>query len=576
MQPIKRIEPLLGVIQALSQTRALSEIQDLVRHAARELSRADGATFVLEDGDQCYYADEDAISPLWKGHRFPMSQCVSGWVMREGKALQIPDVYADPRVPIDAYRPTFVKSMAMVPIRRDSPIGAIGIYWANRHEADPEDLRLLQALADSTSIAIENVGLYSALEARLQDLTTAFSATQTAHAHLDEELTHRRRAEAQLQATEDQLRQSQKMEAVGQLAGGIAHDFNNVLSVILGYSEMLALDLEEGSPLRADIQEIHQAGLRAASLTRQLLAFSRQQVLDPRLCDVSVIIAGLDRMLHRLIGEDIELVLDLAADLRPVLADPGQIEQVVINLAVNARDAMPQGGTLAISTRNGASAHPAEGPLVQIIVTDTGTGMDADTQARIFEPFFTTKPRGKGTGLGLSTVHSIADQSGGRVRVTSELGQGTTFTVDLPAVEGQIPVSSDGSAAGARVTGTETIIVVEDDHQVRIITSGILRRAGYNVIDASNPELALLTAGRTSAPIHLLVTDIVMPQMSGVQLALKLRDSRPDLKVLCMSGYTDETTLRHGIEELALSYLQKPVTPGRLLMRVRQLLDGTS
>ena len=394
------------------------------------------------------------------------------------------------------------------------------------------------------------------------------------------DLTERKRAESALRESENQLRHAQKMEAVGRLAGGVAHDFNNVLSVILSYSEMLAAELEESDPMRQDLEEIRQAGLRAAGLTRQLLTFSRQQVLEPTVVDLNELLVGIEKMLRRILGEDIELVLVPTAARGKVKVDPGSIEQVVMNLAVNARDAMPTGGKLTIETgdvvldEGFARGHVGAnlGPHVMLAVTDTGHGMDPATRARIFEPFFTTKETGKGTGLGLSTVFGIVQQSGGSIWVYSELGEGTTFKVYLPCVDGAVEAKLTQHPAPPR-HGTETVLLVEDEDHVRGVVLGILRKHGYRVLEARHAGEALLIAEKYDAPIDLLISDVVMPQMSGPELARRLGALRPSMRVLCMSGYTDDSIVRHGILGSEIPFLQKPIMPQALTRKVREVLD---
>jgi two-component system, cell cycle sensor histidine kinase and response regulator CckA len=402
------------------------------------------------------------------------------------------------------------------------------------------------------------------------------------------DLTERRKAEAgreqaelALRHSEEQLRQAQKMEAIGRLAGGVAHDFNNVLSVILGYSEFLLAELKAPDPVHDDVQEIHDAASRAAGLTRQLLLFSRQQVVEPRVVDLREVLLGMDKMLQRILGEDVELLLTAPQTDARVTVDPSHIEQVILNLVVNARDAMPTGGKLTIELaeveldENYAQNHvPAKaGPHVMLAVTDTGTGMDRATQARIFEPFFTTKELGKGTGLGLSTVFGIVQQSGGNIWVYSELGKGTTFKVYLPRADGEV----DGPKlqyAPATLRGTETILLVEDEDQVRTVVLGALRRQGYRVISAHNAGEALLLCEQHLDAIDLLLTDVVMPQMSGPELAKRLCAARPGMKVVFMSGYTDDSIVRHGVLESGLAFIQKPVTPRLLATKLREVLDA--
>ncbi|HWS15862.1 MAG TPA: PAS domain S-box protein [Candidatus Methylomirabilis sp.] len=382
---------------------------------------------------------------------------------------------------------------------------------------------------------------------------------------------------------EEQLRQSQKMEAVGRLAGGVAHDFNNLLTAISGYSDLLLHRLPAYSTLRRDVEEIRRAGDRAAGLTRQLLAFSRRQVLQPKVLDLNTVVTTMEQMLRRLIGEDIELSTDLSPSLGPVKADPGQIEQVIVNLAVNARDAMPGGGRITIGTvdvdlsPSYASAQPGvrPGPHVLLSVSDTGRGMSDEAQAHLFEPFFTTKERGKGTGLGLATVYGIVQQSGGHIRVTSTAGSGTTFLIYLPRIafrEDDVP-GTDRPFLPHPSPGTETVLLAEDEEVVRRLTREILTENGYRVLDAGNGREALLISEAHRGEIHLLLTDVVMPKLGGRELAERIRPLRPGLRILYMSGYTDDAILRHGVLEAEVPFLQKPFTPEGLARKVREVLD---
>ncbi len=393
------------------------------------------------------------------------------------------------------------------------------------------------------------------------------------------DLTERKRAEVTLRETEHQLRQAQKMEAVGRLAGGVAHDFNNMLSVILSYADLILSDLRPTDPMYADVDEVRKAGARAAELTRQLLLFSRQQVMEPKVVDLNEVLVGMQKMLGRLLGEDVDLSLERNA-LGSVLADPSGVEQVVMNLVVNARDAMPTGGKLRIETasveldeayaRRNIGAKP--GPYVLLSIADDGVGMDEATQARIFEPFFTTKELGKGTGLGLSTVFGIVTQSGGSVAVESAPGRGATFRIYLPRVASEVERTTR-SVAPPTVRGSETILLVEDEDQVRVVARGILARHGYTVLDARNAGEALLLAERHAGTIDLLLSDVVMPQMSGPELARRLVTARPTMRVLCMSGYADDSVVRHGVFTERFAFLQKPVTPETLTRKVREVLE---
>lgn len=384
------------------------------------------------------------------------------------------------------------------------------------------------------------------------------------------------------QERETQLRQSHKMEAVGQLAGGVSHDFNNIVAVIMLQSELLLTQLDQNDTSRRRIEEIRKASHRAAALTQQLLAFSRKQVLQPKVLDLNAIVSDMDRMLRRLIGEHIEFLTVAEAGLGQVKADRNQIEQVVMNLVINARDAMPKGGKLSIRTANveldeNYVAHHISvepGRYMMLAISDTGTGMNAQTQARIFEPFFTTKEQGKGTGLGLSTVYGIVKQSGGNIWVYSERDLGTTFKVYLPRLEQVVERDMSGELRAVLPQGTETILLVEDEEMIRKAAREILEANGYRVLDASGGEEALVISLMHKAPIRLLMTDVVMPRMNGRELAERLLSLRPDLKVLYMSGYTDDAIVHHGVLDAGIAFLEKPFTAKALTHRVRELLDA--
>jgi two-component system, cell cycle sensor histidine kinase and response regulator CckA len=384
---------------------------------------------------------------------------------------------------------------------------------------------------------------------------------------------------------EEQLLQSQKMEAVGQLAGGVAHDFNNVLTAIKGFGELAMVQLDEQHAVREDIVEICAAADRAAALTQQLLAFSRRQLLVPVLLSPNTVVEGISKLLARLIGAEVQCETRLSVDVGLVRADPGQLEQVLVNLAVNARDAMPNGGTLTIETADvllddEAAAHLSlvevvnPGRYAMLSVSDTGTGMDRATLSSIFEPFFTTKEPGKGTGLGLSTVYGIVRQSGGYLHVYSELGHGTTFKLFLPCAEGELAaaVAAPDSAAPREVT--ETVLVVDDDDGVRTTTARILARAGFEVLSAASPSEAEELWTSHDGPIHLLLTDVMMPTMDGGELARRLLTSRPDARVLYTSGYTNESVVGRGLITSDTAFLAKPFTIEAVVRKAKEALAG--
>lgn len=389
---------------------------------------------------------------------------------------------------------------------------------------------------------------------------------------------------ADLRAVQFQLQQSQKLEMIGQLAGGVAHDFNNMLTAIIGYTDLSLRRVGLENPIRRNLEETKKAAERAAALVRQLLAFSRKQILEPKVLDLNDVVKDMEKMLTRLIGEDIKLATRLEADLGSVKADPSQVEQIIVNLVVNARDAMPRGGSVTIETENTSldnqtvlrhvSVKPGE--YVMLAVSDTGSGMDQETQRRIFEPFFTTKDVGKGTGLGLSTVYGIVKQSGGHIWVYSEPGLGTMIKVYLPRIDNAeiVPIEKLVHEPAA-LRGSETVLLVEDEDVVRGLTRKILMQAGYNVLDAKGGEEAIRVCRAHDGPIDLLVTDVVMPEISGKEVADRLVELRPAIRVLFMSGYTDEAIVQHGVLDANVEFIQKPFTWIGLTKKVREVLNRT-
>jgi len=380
---------------------------------------------------------------------------------------------------------------------------------------------------------------------------------------------------------EAQFLQAQKMEAVGVLAGGVAHDFNNLLNVINGYTELALEDMAQDSPVREDLEQVREAGRRAASLTSQLLSFSRKSILNPEILNLNEIIANISPMLRRLIGENIELLTIEKPGLGLINADPGQLQQIVMNLALNARDAMPEGGKLTIETANVEfdeeyiREHPMvkAGPYSMLAISDNGIGMDAATRSHIFEPFFTTKEKGKGTGLGLSTVYGIVKQSNGFIWIYSEPGTGTTFKIYFPRIEGEITKVAGESKPNDDFRGFETVLIVEDEKAVRALAARILHERGYNVLEASDGKEALRIVGEYAGKIDLIITDVVMPGMSGRELVSKIEVLHPGIKTLYISGYTDDVIVHHGILDSNVAFLQKPFTNESLARKVREVMN---
>ncbi|HYQ04771.1 MAG TPA: GAF domain-containing protein [Polyangiaceae bacterium] len=577
----RRINQRLSLVSQAAQefSEATSDLSGLFEVVTRRLSGVLGGLCVLRLlSDDGAYLDphataggEESVEIANVTHqvaRWRADEGLPGHIVETGQSILIERANATAlTAKLSVERTSLLRQMNV-----SSAIGTplvvrgkvIGTLTASRRGSEApyakEDLELLQDLAAYASLAISNGQL----------LESARS-----------ELAERKRAEAALGQLEDQLRQAQKLDAVGKLAGGVAHDFNNLLSVILSYSALLAEQFAAGDERLADLLEIRRAAERAAALTQQLLAFSRQQVASLRLVDMNDLIRGVSRMFETVLGEHVSLSLLLDPDLGQVRADPGQLEQVLMNLVVNARDAMPDGGALAIETASAelddsyAAQHlgVVPGPHVMFAVSDTGIGMDRATQARIFEPFFTTKELGKGTGLGLSTTFGIVKQNGGSIWVYSELGRGTTFKVYLPRVfDAERPPPT--SLPPTCLSGNETILLVEDQDQVRTVASAILATRGYRVLVAEGGDAALALSATYEGEIQLLLTDVVMPGIGGPVLAERLSKERPELRVLYTSGYTQGAIVQQGLLDADPALLQKPFTPDSLLRKVREVLSA--
>lgn len=658
---------LIEASEKLATSRSLNAIVDVLRETARAIVGAEGIAVIIREQDVCFYAAEDAVAPLWTGKRFPADSCVSGWVMRHCQTIEIADVRADERVPQEAYAPTFVRSLVMAPIGRPEPVAAIGAYWSEAGDHDPEVIRRLEALARAAAIAIENAKLLNdvreserhraiALEAGRMGLWTldvasgvletsaecrlifgrdpeqefpyealrdaihpddrsriyeAIERTLTTGADYDVEyrlqtpdgetrwvsirakpsynedgtpqsmsgvsidITDRMRMVAEremfaatlekrveertheLVQTQDALRQSQKLEAMGQLTGGVAHDFNNLLTPILGSLDLLMRKKTGDAREQRLIAGAFQSAERARTLVQRLLAFARRQPLKTEAVDLPALLLEMSPLIGTTLGPTIDLVLDIAADLPLAQADQNQLEMALLNLAVNARDAMPGGGRLDIVAH--ARSIPAEenglpaGDYILVTVADTGLGMDEATQNRAIEPFFSTKGIGKGTGLGLSMVHGLVAQLGGKLAIRSALGQGATIELWLP-VSGQALTKAEvPETRPARLDGI--VLLVDDEPLVRASAADMLVELGLEVIECSSGEeaLALLSAGQN---VDLLVTDHLMPAMTGAELADEARALRPGLPLLLVSGYSDLADIPLSIPRLGKPFMQ--------------------
>jgi signal transduction histidine kinase/CheY-like chemotaxis protein len=556
-----RLQALLDVSRELARIQPLDRLFAAVATTCAQLLGAESVGIRLVEGDELVVAGTWGdgrgvmVTP-----RLKIGESVSGLVAATGQPIVVTDPANDPRL-IPPHREALARfgyaGLMAVPITPgDRVAGVLSVQTLRQGGFTADDLALVTAFASHVAVALENNRLYA----------------------------EGRRAYDQLSQTQNQLVQAQKMQAIGQLAGGIAHDFNNLLTVIGGRTDMLLHRMRPDDPFRRDVDAINTTAQRATDLTRQLLAFSRKQVLEPKVLDLNRVVGELTPLLQRLIGEHIELITVLDPALGAVKADPRQLEQVLMNLTLNARDAMPEGGRVTLETANVtldadyARDHigVVPGPHVMLAVSDTGEGMDPETVARIFEPFFTTKGPGKGTGLGLATVYGIVKQSDGNIWVYSEPGRGTTFKIYLPRVFDSPDTAPASAVATHAPGGAETILLVEDEAAVRQLARDILAAQGYNVLEAGHGGEALLLAARHAGTIDLLLTDVVMPHMSGRVLAERLAATRPETRVLYMSGYTDNAVVHHGVLDAGTVYLQKPFTPDSLARKVREVLDGGS
>jgi PAS domain S-box-containing protein len=554
----KRAEELQRALYRIAdQTSAANDLQALYRaiHGiVGELMDARNFYVALYDPDTAllgfpYFVDQEDPTPAPKS----LGKGLTEYVLRTGEPL-----LASPERFEELRRAGEVEMIGApsidwlgVPMKKgDQAFGALVVQtYTNNIRYGTRDMDILNFVAQHVATAIEH-----------------------------------KRAENALRDSERQLWQSQKMEAVGRLAGGVAHDFNNLLTVIKGYTELMLNDLKPADPMRAEMEEVQKAADRAAGLTRQLLAFSRRQVLAPKMVNLNYLVDDMNKLLRRLLGEDVELCIRLDEKLGSTKADPGQVEQVIMNLAVNARDAMPNGGKLTIETANAELDHTyardhatiKPGPYVMLAITDTGSGMDSETLTHVFEPFFTTKDQGKGTGLGLSTVYGIVKQSGGYIWPYSEPGMGTTFKIYLPRLDEVAERAATQAKAAPGLRGTETILLVEDEEGVRSLTRQLLQRHGHTVLEAEHGKDALLLCERYSGPIHLLLTDVILAQMSGRELVGRLAPLRPNMRVLYMSGYSDEAIIHHGVLAPGTAFLQKPFTTESLMQKIREVLNNNT
>ena len=553
----RSLEALLEAVHQLSSLQPLETVLHRIAEACGHLLGASSIGFRIVEGDELVVAgtfgDAKTLMPT---ARLKIGESLSGLIAQTGEPLVVPDLANDPRL-LPSHREHVrrlgYQAFLGVPVKVGGrTAGVLTVHTQKKRGFSDEDVSIVSAFAAQAATAMENARLYEEL----------------------------RRAYEQVSLTQERLAQAQKMEAIGQLAGGVAHDFNNLLTVITGRAVLLREEIGDEPRLGRHVKLIERTASRAENLTRQLLAFGRKQILQPKVLDLNAVVGSVGTMLRRLISEDIDLLTKPGAACPAVKADPGQLEQVLMNLVVNARDAMPNGGRVTIETANVVvdAAHAAQnaeakvGPYVELTVSDTGCGMDAATRAKIFEPFFTTKEPGKGTGLGLATVYGIVMQSGGHITVASEPERGTTFKIYLPAVADSLNAEEDRLLSTPR-RGSETVLLVEDEEDLRDLVAEALETSGYTLLKAADCKDAVRIAAEHSGPIDLLLTDVIMPQMSGRDLAERIQPRRPTMAVLYMSGYTDGIIGHRGVLEPTVAFLQKPFAPSTVSHKVREVLD---
>lgn len=509
-------------IEQLSQARAIDDLVAILRIWARRVVGADGITVVLREGDQCYYVAEDSFEPLWAGQRFLAETCVSGWAMMNRRSVAIPDVFRDPRVPVEAYRQTFVRSMLMVPIGRPDPVAAVGAYWSIPGQPSENEVALLEALARAASAGLENGRLLSSLERLNTELEDRVAARTVA-----------------LERAQTSLRHKQKMEVIGQLTGNVAHDFNNLLAPIMAGLDLILGGRAGPEAVARSANVAMEAAEAAKTLVQHLLAFARRQPLLTVAIKPEQLLDDLHRLLSSSVGSQITLEINAAPGLPAIRADKNQLEMAILNLVVNARDATPEGGTITVSARLADDAKPeglGDGIYVEIVVQDTGCGMDEKTRASATEPFFTTKEPGRGTGLGLSMVDGLIRQLDGSLEIESEPGKGTAIRLFLPAVDIAPAMTDPADQDSPLHKDRGCVLLVEDDALVRMSTNHMLDDLGFKVIEKEDARSALAAIDEGLRP-DVVVTDHLMPGMTGAEFALRLRTDHPHIAVVIVSGY---------------------------------------